>query len=600
MPLAKLNFRPGVNAEFSPTQNEAGWSDANLVRWRSGIPEKFGGWVLYGPAALLGAARALHAWTDLSGSHNLGCGTTQRLYVVTQGVSYDITPARRTASLSGPFTTTAGSASVTVTDTAHGAAVGDVVVFSGAAAVGGITLAGAYTVASVTNANAYTVAAASAATASATGGGTVSAAYLIALGASSSSMGLGYGADVWGAGAWGRPRTTSGIVLNAMTWHLDTWGEWLIAVPSKGSVYAWQPGGGLNARAALVANATTPANGPPLVVGAGLVGMPERHLILFGCSDLNAVTNYDPLLVRWSDVEDLTTYNATATNSAGSMRIEGGSQIVGALNITGQTLIWTDDSLTSMRFVGLPYVYSFSKVGSNCGLIGPHAALDVNGVTYWMGPHGFFAYQGGAPQPLVCTVHERVFDNLNTAQVRKIYAGHNAEMHEVMWLYPSASAAEPDSYVIFNYVEQCWYPGSLDRTAWIDGEWLPSPFAVSSGGLIYQHETGVDDDTGAMTPFLVSGYFDVGDGTEIMFLDRLIPDFGTTMSGAVAIYLDVTDYPGAAPRSIGPLAVTPTTKFCTFRARARQARIRITSGSLGDWWRLGAVRINQATDGRRC
>ncbi len=405
-------------------------------------------------------------------------------------------------------------------------------------------------------------------------------------------VGFGFGRGQFGKGKFGQASLIPMFQQRATTWTMDNWGEDLIAAPNDGPIYVWVPNGNTVSAATVISQA-------PQSVRCVLVAMPERHLIAAGASDPAATTNYDPMLVRFSDVEDYTTWTATATNSAGSFRISGGSRIMQILTATNQHLILTDKSLWSMQFIGSPYVYSFNQIGSDCGAASSHAAVCIEGATYWMAEDNIFHYNGSVPVALECKEHRYVFNNLNKTQLDKIYCGLNSQNNEITWYYPSINSIENDSYITYNYSEQIWYSGQLARTCWEDMSCFQYPLACDPNGNLYYHEFGWDADGSAMDWYLQSGYFDMADGTQFTYADRLIPDMYFD-SGLMNISVKTLNYPDDTPTTKGPFPVAPSTRWINFRARGRQAAIRLESaGVAGTNWRLGAIRMNSSADGRR-
>lgn len=503
MPIERITFRPGINKQATPTLNEGGWSDGNLVRFRDGLPQPIGGWVRTLATPFQGVCRMLHAWATLASARLVALGTSAALYVADGDTLNDITPAG------------------------------------------------------------------------------------LAPGQASNSYGMGWGSGPWGAGTYGTSRSGLVVTGDLRLWSLDHWGEDLVACIRGGGMYAWAPTGGFGVKAAAIP-------GAPAVSGSILVGMPERHLIAFGSS---AGAAYDPLLVRWSDVEDRTSWIATATNSAGSYRIVGGSEIRAGLASTQEILIWTDTVLYAMRFQGLPYVYGFFLIATGCGVIAPGAAVVMGGVAYWMGMQGFYRYAGQV-QPIPCTVWDTVFRDLTPRQQAKIVAGANSGFNEVWWFFPSADAVENDSYVVLNVVTGEWTSGKLSRTAWIDAVRFGFPLACGPDGQLYTHEFGTDADGAGLPAFVESGYVDLAAGQEFMILDQLIPDF-RDHAGPVWITLKAQAEPNGPVKAKGPFAVTPTTRLRSPRLRGRQMAVRIESNTPGAFWRLGALRLRIAPDGRK-
>ena len=609
MPLQKITLAPGIQGQASPTANEGGWSLGNLVRFRQGRPEKWRGWARYTATTFLGAIRGMLTLYELAGDALLALGSHTNLYMVRGGTSYDITPVDRTVAVGAAgIAVVSLSPLVTVTtSTAHGLAAGDAFTFDtiagqtrtpAALTLGGVSFGNRdFTVLSVTGANSFTFQLHTAASATTTGGSVTLTAFMPA-GPLDATPGLGWGAGGYGISAYGAAANVASTVLPARMWSLEPWGQTLLACPTNGRLIAWSPdsAGNVTTRGAYVIGGIA-EHGPPLVNGGVVVGMPERHAILFGCASLNSRDNFDPMLVRFSDLEDYGSWNPTSTNSAGSFRLQGGGAIMGWLNSTLQTLIWTDTSLWTMRFIGLPYVYSFNKSDGNCGLISQNGRAEMGGVVYWMGPTGFWRFQGGAPAQLPCSLQDEVFDNLNRSQQTKVYAGVNTANGEILWFYPAAGN-EIDRFIAYNTRENTWYGGILSRTAWLDRGPTGLPMAATADGRVYQHETGVDADGEAMGEYLESGFFDLEDGENVLFLDRFIPDF-QHFTGSLTVSFKVAEYPAKAPRVLGPYTVTPDTKFIPFRARGRQASLRIDGGPKGSHWRMGAPRVSVQPDGRR-
>jgi hypothetical protein len=609
MPQTKIQFRPGINTMATPTLNEGGWSDGNLIRFRQGLPEKWGGWVKYLNTALTGICRSLLAFTTLAGEKMTAAGTNNHCYLIKGGQLYDLTPVDRTIALSsGRIATTSGSATVTITTAAsHGVSAGDYVTLDAISGqtrtasgitLNGITLSGDYVVVTTASATVLTFTAANVASGTGTYGSSSTLTCYLPAGPVDNTAGLGWGAAGWGVTAWGSPASVGATLIPARIWSLEAWGQSLLAAPAQGALFAWSPdtNGNVVTRLAAVTNGTT-AYGPPYRVGSIVVGMPERHVLALGASDLGSTANYDPMLVRWCTVEDYTTWNATSTNSAGSFRLQGGSQIVGAWNTTLQTLIWTDSALHICRFLGGTYIYGFTMAGQNCGMIGQRAYAELNGVVYWMSGKAFWRFAGGAPERIPCTIEETVFNALSQAQQTKTTAGVNTLTGEIIWFYP-ASGSECSAYVTYSPGEGVWTSGTLARTAWLGADLLQSPLAASPSGYLYSHENGTDADGAALGDYIVSGYADMGDGEQIQMLTQVAPDFNNQV-GNLQITFYIKDWPNGTTRTKGPFLMTPTTTTRGFRARGRQVAIRIESMGTGSTWRMGALRVNTQPDGLR-
>lgn len=397
----------------------------------------------------------------------------------------------------------------------------------------------------------------------------------------------GWGAGSFGKGAWGTSRSEQISGAPLRLWSLDNWGEDLVACVRGGGIYNWKRVNGYASQAVLIPGAPVSALGI-------LTGLPERHLIAFGAATGDVL---DPLLVRWSEVEDLYTWAASATNSAGSYRIVGGTTIMGWAAAPSEILIWTDAAIYSMVFQGLPYVYGFFQRGLACGLIAPNAAIVLGGTAFWMGSRGFWVYSGQV-QPLPCTVLDEVFGDLNDQQLAKITTRVNTAFTEVEWHYPSAGSDENDRYVSVNVQTRAWMIGTISRTAWADAGTFQYPMAAGADGYLYAHEFGTDADDQPLSSFVQSGYFDIGDGDNFSTVDQIVPDFAV-QTGPVQITVKAQSFPNGGVAMKGPFTLQPTTPQITPRLRGRQLALRFASNTLGTMWRLGAARVRVAPDGRK-
>lgn len=592
MAFQRLVFRPGINTQFTPTLNEGGWSESNLIRFREGVPEVIGGWTPFLSEALEGACRQIHPWTTLDGVQSLGAGTSARLYVCQGGAPYDVTPVASSATLTNPFDTINTDPIVVVNDAAHGQIVGNYLIISGGSAVGGLTLSGEYQIVAVLNANSYTINAGTPATSSVTGGGgTPTIEYLLMPGSANQTLAAGFGGGLYGAGTYGTPRASSvGIRFPAM-WTLDNWGEVLVANLRDGGIYAWLPASGLNVRATLI-------TGAPDVAKAILVSAPAQQLIALGSSPA-AGGSQDPMLVSWCNSSDYNTWIAASGNNAGSYRLTDGSQIMNGYRAAQQILIFTDTALFSMQFQAGPFVYGFQQLGTSCGLIAPNAAAVVNGQAFWMSGLNFMQYTGTVSM-LDCPVRDVVYGNLNTSQTGKIFAGVNSQFGEVWWFYPSAGSEENDSYVVYNYAERSWYYGSIERLCWCDASSLGNPIAVDGSGNVWFQEVAYSANGEAMPFAIQSGYVDIAEGEDFVFLDQVIPDFVLT-NGPIALTIYAKRTPNETAVAIGPFQVNATTPYLSVRLRGRQMAIRIDNSfsAPNAFMRLGAIRTRVAQDGRR-
>jgi hypothetical protein len=536
MPLVNFRPAPGINKEVTDYTGEGKWTDGDNVRFFQGLPQKIKGWEKFISTTLVGVARDQHAWVALDGTRYDAIGTDRKLYVIQEGLAYDITPIRRgPTSLTDPFTTNA-TTSVLVTDSGHGCEQGSFVTFDSFSTIDGLDMNQEFEVTSVVNTSAYVITHTDTASGStAGGGGTGNANYQINPGPEFSVPAYGWGTDTWGTSTWGTPRASSNVTLEARQWSLDNYGEDLIATVLNGGTFIWDNSIGVSTRATAVANAPTASR-------LSLISSPDRHLILFGTQ--NTIGDQDDLLLRFSDQEDINNYTPTAENTAGSLRIADGSRIIAAERSRGQILIWTDTSLHSLQFIGPPFTFGLRQLGQSCGIIGSHAGIDLNGNSFWMLP---------------CTVEQFVFDNINQTAAENAFTGHNGEFNEVLWFYPREGSTQINAVVAYNYLEQTWWTGTLSRTTWIDREVYDNPIGTEYDATVtannetilgltngatqaYLHETGNDADGAAMTAYVKSGSVEIGEGNDILFVQKLIPDI-QNQSGVLNMDLEFKYYP---------------------------------------------------------
>jgi len=617
MPLSKISLKPGVNREGTRYTNEGGWYDCDKIRFRQSTPEKIGGWTRISEATFSGVCRSLWNWVTLGGQNLIGVGTHLKFYVENVGAYNDVTPIRATVSLTNPFTTSSGSATVTVTDAALGYVTGDYVTFSGASAVGGLTIDGEYALTrTVTSAaNTYTITASSSASSTASGGGSVSAVYQINIGSPFAVPIEGWGASAWGQGTWGVGESST---TQIRFWSQSNFGEDLIFGHAGGSIYYWDATNGVGTRGVLLSSLTD-ASDVPTVQNIILVSDINRFVFCLGTNPVGSST-LDPTLLRWSDQESAINWTPSATNQAGSLRLSRGTKIVAASQARQEVLVWTDSSLYSLQYAGAPIVWTASIVGENISISSQNAVAYANGIAYWMGKDKFYKYDGRT-QPLQCDVRKYVFNDFNTSQYTQVFAGTNESFHEVWWFYCSDSATNIDKYVIYNYLENIWYFGTLARTAWLDSGLRDSPLAATYSYNLVDHEDGIDDNQGgsaaAITAYAVSSEFDLDDGHKYMFVSRVIPDIsfdGSTADNPVAtLTLSPLANPGAgytSPTSTGGVNNATVTRTATspvevfteqldIRVRGRQLSMRIESDATGVAWQLGSPRLDMRPDGRR-
>ena len=640
MPLTKLQFRPGVNRETTSYTNEGGWFDCDKIRFRFGTPEKIGGWAKKSGRSYLGTARALHPFVALDGTQFLGVGTHLKYYIDEGGGFNDITPLRvSTAAGDVVFSATNGSSTITATDSNHGALAGDFVTFSGAVSLGGTITAAVlnqeYEIVTVTSVNAYTFVARTVSTIAANtvdgvlvyvpvvanssdsgnGGGSIIGAYQVNIGLDTTVSGTGWGAGTWGRDTWG---SNASLLVSGSTlriWTHDNLGEDLLINVRDAGIFYWDK----SARSApfLPAQALSDLSTDvttPTIAKQVLVSDVDRHTIVFGCDAQNDIGVQDPLLIRFSDQANPLVWQSLATNTAGDLRLGSGSEIIMAVETKQQIMVWTDSSLHAMQFIGPPFTFGITQVAENITIASPLSAAAVDDNIYWMGVEDFYIYSGQV-QKLPCSVRSYVFDDFNSAQSEKVCAGVNSSFSEIWWFYPSASSAENDKYVVFNYQEQVWYYGELNRTAWLDRGITSNPVGASTDNYLYLQESGFDDGStspvSAVTSYIESSQMDIGDGDHFVFLKRLIPDITFSDSTATApsanFTLEARNFPGEnyTNSDTNPVIRSSTvpveqfTNVVNLRLRGRSFALKVESVDTGVGWRLGSPRVDMQQDGRR-
>jgi hypothetical protein len=647
MPLSKLVFKPGINKDQTNYASEGGWADMDKVRFRSGYPEKLGGWLVQTFQQYAGDARLLFPWGLTTGASILCVGTNEKIYVTLGTTLYDITPIRETFTTSTTpstdncFGTTNGSTTVLVTLAGHGADEGSYVTFSGAADVGGVLAAELnleFKISNVTtNTFQITVATAATSTVAAGGGTAITAAFQINIGYSMVTAGYGWGTGTWGRGTWGSSSTVP-VFNDARLYSADNFNDDLIISVSNGDVYYWAYDSNFNTRAVLMSSLGG-AVAVPQQVGT-LIFAPSGHLIALSCTEYDAgasAPNYlgalNQLLIRWANVSpdtgpDPLDWKPELTNTAGFLYLQSGTSIITAFHAKQETLIWTDISLSSMQFLGTAEVFGVQEVANGVSIIGGNTVASANNVIYWMGNDKFYIYNGRV-DTLPCTIRQFVFENINRQQGQIFFAGTNNQFNEIIWFYCTANATEVDRYVIYNYADNIWYYGSLNRTAWVDAGIFQYPLAAYDG-WIYTHESGNNDGQplGAppvgMNSFIQSADVDIEDGDKFMLVRRVIPDINFTSSettnpvtGApitpeATVTVGVRNFPGAASSDINASGVATDRPIITatatvnqytnqvfIRARGRQMNFRIESNNVGTQWQLGMPRVDARPDGTR-
>jgi hypothetical protein len=618
MPLQKILFKPGVNRENTRYTTEGGWYECDKVRFRQGTPEKIGGWQRISATTFLGVCRSLWNWVTLGSQNLLGVGTHLKFYIENGGAYNDITPLRKPAATLGnnPFATTSGSTTVVVTDATGGFANGAFVTFSGATAVGGLTLNGEFQLTTIgVSASTYSITASSAASSTATGGGAaVVAAYQINPGPEYALPLVGWGAGSWGSGTWGLGDTS---VDALRIWNQNNFGQNLIFGPRGEGLYYWDANTSLTTRGVLVSSLAG-ASDVPLYQNFLLVSDVSRFVLVFGTNDITDAI-LDPMLIRWSDQEDPVQWTPAPTNQAGSLRLSHGSQIVTAVQTRQEIVVFTDSSAYSLQYLGPPFIWGSQLLGDNLSIMGPNAVTSASGIIYWMGVDKFYSYDGRV-QTLNCDLRRFVFQDLNKAQAEQIVAGTNEGFNEVWWFYCSANSFEIDKYVVFNYLENIWYYGTMKRTAWLDSGLADYPIAATYSNNIVNHEQGINNnETGtelAIEAYISSSEFDIGDGHNFGFVWRILPDLtfesstntptGTVPTVTMDLYglsnsgSGVTSSAGQSVLKGSSYVITEefTGQIYT-RVRGRQMIFKISSNQLNTTWQIGAPRIDIRPDGRR-
>ena len=615
--LVKMDFQPGIRRESTQYAETNSWYDTNNVRFRAGKPENIGGYATKVSATFNGAGRDIITWTDNDQFKRAMFGTAQMLYEHNGDEIFDVTPVSASASLTNAFSVALSANVVTVSATAHGRTTGDYVFFTSTATIGGNILLGTSTYqVSVNNANTFAVNVATTASAAQSSSGNGHIHYLLKTGVSNAAAGLGYGAASYQATvcasqtrAWNQPTSTgaSDFSSEITQWSLDNWGEDVVANRRKGSIYYWDTDASTTPlRATLVSGAT---NSTPTTVNSIIVSPNDRHLIALGSNSFNTTASptgtFDPMTVRWSDQEDYTNWVPSVSSTSGEVVVADGTKIVGGVRSRNAINVWTDNSLWTMQYVGPPFIFRMQQIGTNCGLISQHAAVDYDGRAVWMGYDNFYVFDGQV-KSLPCTVRRYVFDRLNVDQKDKIFCGINSEFKEIVWLYPSTNSTECDSYVIWSPDENYWTYGSGIFTTFADkavfGNTITTGISGDNNYLYNNEPDGLYTADGvAISSFIESADFDIQDGNEIMFLSRVIPDF-TISDGSLSFSIKTKDFPEsgtAREKPVPPHTVTEDTTKIDLRARGRQGRVRVSCNSANTSWRWGSIRLAIQPDGRR-
>jgi hypothetical protein len=646
MPLQKIQFKPGFNKQQTATGAEGQWIDGDNIRFRYGEPQKIGGFQQLVASTLAGPARDQHTWTALDGKKYAAIGTSKILAIYYESEFFDITPVK-TAVTGCTYTSTTGSATVTITKAGHGLQIGDYLIFSAATTPGAPTTSytsasfttNTFEVKSVPTSSTFTLTMPTSETGTGvTTGGTLSFQAYETIGPVAQTPAYGWGTATWGFETWGTERSTSSVTLAPGSWSLDNYGQVLVATIKNGKTFTWDPSaaGRLSIRAAVVTNAPTASI-------CSVVSDRDRHLFLFGTeTTIGDTSTQDPMLIRFSNQEDINTWNPTVTNTAGTFRLDTGNEIIGALQGKDYILVLTDQAAYTIQFVGPPFTFSIRQVGTNCGCIGQHAMVYAQGAVFWMGyGGGFFAFDGTVKQ-IPSLVEDFVFtsigDNLgiNYDSSQIVYAYHNSLYNEVGWNYAKSGSTQVDRNVVYNFVENTWSVGTLARTTYNDAVTFDLPYATQynrtgtptfptingvtntyGSSKYWAQETGVNEvdasgNATAIAAYIKSGDYDIseqglgGDGQLIMRVKRFIPDF-KSLEGNVKITLFFRDYPAnnestpstTPPLITGPFTITSSTDKVDTRVRGRQVSLKIENDALNETWRYGTLRLDIEAGGRR-
>ena len=646
MALLDFQFLPGIDKQNTTVGAEQRWVDCNNVRFRYLLPEKVGGWSSLITDTIVGVARREFAFVDLSGNRYVAIGTDKCLLIYFEGQLYDITPLKATLS-SATIATTSGSAICSVTTSGnHNLSAGDIVLLDNVTLPGGTGYVDSdfedklFQVTGITSATVFTITQSTNATATVVTGGSIDVKPYEQVGPAAQSYGYGWGTDTWGTGAWGEASSATDVTLEPGLWSLSNFGQVLVATIANGKTFTWDAGAAtpLTVRASTSTSGFSTSNNPT-ATRVTLVSPTTRHLIHLGTeTTIGTPSTQDDMFIRFSEQEDINDYTVTAINSAGTQRLQDGTKIIGALKAKETILVWTDNALYTMKFIGAPFTFGFEQVGTNCGLIGKNAAVEIDGVAYWMSTNGFFAFDGTV-KSLPCTVEDYVYDQADTTKGQQVYAGLNNQYTEVTWYYPSTNSEYNDQYVIFNYGESgripggVWYIGTEARTAWIDATVYPNPIAtkfddsasgtfpviIGEDGLgqttLFEHEVGTDQvnpdgSTTTVTSFIQSYDYDLQQaqrgqsyaiaGDVFLAVRRFLPDF-KDLQGNAKVTLAVKRYPSDSQTTtaLSPFTINSSTEKKDTRARGRFVNIKIENTDVSESWRFGTLRIDIQADGRR-
>ena len=638
MALKKVNFAPGFNKQNVPSALPGKWVDGDFVRFRYTAPEKIGGWEQLTAASktLPGAARAQLTWTSLAGEKYAAIGTSQGLFLYYGNDFFDITPLD-TAITGCTLTTVNGSNTVTINKGSHGLTKGRYITLSAVTVTGAsdytpAELQQVYEIQTVPDVDKFTILASrneGGSGMTAAGAATVNP--YVEVGPTFQTVGYGWGTSFYGDSTWGTESDTSDVILDPGNWSLDNFGQVLVATIFNGKTFTWNAGasGARGIRASLTTSGFATSSNPT-ASRFTLVSDRDRHLFHFGTeTTIGDTTTQDPMFVRFSNQEDLNTYLPTATNTAGTFRLDTGNKITAALQGKDYVFVLTDNAAYVIQFVGPPFTFSVRQVGTNCGCIGQHAASYVNGAIYWMSNEGGFFMYDGTVKALPCLVEDFVFTvqngnlglNFNSSDV--IFSSPNSLYTEVNWFYPKSGSDQIDRCVTYNYQENVWTTSSLDRTTYADQGVFTKPYATDyeltttpvfpdilgitnlyGASIYYAHEVGNDQVNSSgrtsINAFIRSGDFDIDDGEIFMSMRRFMPDY-KFLVGNSKVTLFISDYPSEDQTGspLGPFTITKSTEKVDTRARGRLLSLKIENDAAGETWRYGSFRMDAQPDGRR-
>jgi len=637
MALIKLQFKPGVNRDITNYTGEGGWWACDKIRFSGGSPQKIGGWVKTTPNTFYGVCRNMWNWVTSFSDDFLALGTNNKLYIESGGYFNDITPLRASNPAMGtPDTdncvnTANGTAVVTITlGAAHAAETGSFVTIAGVTGiVGGIPNSeiNANHEITVLTSTSFSIVVTTVATSSAgpLGGSAIIISFEIAPGNALPVAGYGWGTGTWSRGEWGLG-STAPVLFPQRDWWSDNFDNDLVANIRNGPIYYWSRGSAtdpvpaLETRAVLLSAIATAGgydpNAVPVQSMQTLVSQNDKHLVSFGSVPFGSTSaaDFDPLLIRWADQDNPGQWTPGVTNSSGFIRVSRGSRIIRALPTRQEILTWTDTTLFSLQFLGTADVFSIQEYADNISIASPRACATASNITYWMGKDKFYTYTGRV-DTLPCTLRDHIFDNISTTQSAQIISGTNEGWDEIWWFYPCETSNWNDKYVIYNYAEQAWYYGDMERTAWLDSPLRSHPLGATTGqaatkGNLYNHESGVDADGAALAAYVLSNDFDIGDGEQFMLSNRVIPDINFSMSTATTpeatFKLFTRNFPGTpavdGTEEYGAVVNTSVGTYTNqvfMRARARQMAMKVQSEALGVTWQVGTPRLDVRQDGRR-